>query len=88
LTGGSLPVQHAFWVKKTYRWPQVAVILAIAFAFQFSCSSAVQLNCSGLYVAAAAGPPTDATQVGSAGLPLTNLNVIPTVIVRLPSPGA
>src|SRR3954454_4081392 len=88
LTAGSLSAQHAFWVKNTYLCCQVSLTFASALAFQAVCSSGVQLNCSALYVAAFAGPPTEATQVGSDGLPLTNLNVIPTVIVRLPSPGA
>ena len=66
----------------------MAVTCEIALAFQSRISSGVQLNWSGVYVAAAAGPPTDATQVGFAGSPLTKSKAIPSVIVRLPSPGA
>src|SRR3954470_571087 len=88
LTGGSLSAQHAFCVKNVYWLPQMPWIVETALAFHASDSSVVQLNWSAVYVAALAGPPTDATQVGSAGLPLRNENEIPSVIVSRPSPGA
>ena len=87
-TGCSVSAQQSFWVKNVYRWFHTLSTEISALRFHASVSAGVQLNCSGVYVAAVAGPPTDATQSGSAGLPLAKLNAIPTVMVRLPSPGA
>ena len=83
-----MSAQHAFCVKKRYWLPQIPWIVETRVGLPASDSSVVHANCSGLYVAALAGPPTEATQVGSAGLPLRKQNAIPSVIVSWPSPGA